>query len=337
MRILLTGASGFIGSRVCAALAAEGGQVRAFCRSEPPAWAKAADWVRGDVTDRAALARGLTGCEAAVHVAAIYSYARSDAPLMHAVNVEGTRNLVRESISAGVRRVLITSSSCTCGPVPGRPATERDAPPAWELAVPYKATKLAAERLALAAGGGGTDVLCVNPTTVVGAGDARPTPSGRMIRDLLRRPINAYLPGGGINAVSVDDVARGHALALAHGHAGERYILGGEDLALREAFAIVLAEVGRPPPRCPLPWSVVYAVALAAEVSSRAVGREPRLIVRDEVRLSRIPLYFSSEKARRTLGYSPAPAAIALADAARWFARLHAEQVGRGPALVPVH
>ncbi len=337
MRILLTGASGFIGSRVCAALAAEGGEVRAFCRSEPPARAKAAEWFPGDVTDSLSLARALAGSEAVVHTAALYSYARSEARLMHAVNVEGTCNLVRESINAGVRRVLITSSSCTCGPVPGRPANERDVAPAWELRVPYKATKLAAERLALSATDGRTDVLCVNPTTVVGEGDARPTPSGRMIRDLLHRRINAYLPGGGMNVVSVDDVARGHALALARGRAGERYILGGDDVPLREVFAIVLAAVGRPPPRWPLPWSAVYAVALAVDVSCRAVGHEPRLIVRDEVRLSRIPLYFSSEKARRTLGYSPQPAAIALADAAQWFARLRAEEVGTGRTLVPVH
>ena len=337
MRILLTGASGFIGSRVCAVLAAEGGEVRAFCRSEPPARARAAEWFCGDVTDGAALARAVAGCEAAVHAAALYSYARSDAPLMYAVNVEGTRNLVRESVNAGVRRVLITSSSCTCGPVPGRPAIERDAPPAWELRVPYKATKLAAERLALAAADGRTDVLCVNPTTVVGEGDVRPTPSGRMVRDLLNRRINAYLSGGGMNVVSIDDVARGHALALARGRPRERYILGGDDVPLREVFAIVLGEVGRPPPRWPLPWSAVYAVALAVEVACRAVDREPRLIVRDEVRLSRIPLYFSSEKARRTLGYSPKPAAIALADAARWFARLRPDQVGPGPAVVPVH
>lgn len=337
MRILLTGASGFIGSRVCSALTAEGGEVRAFCRSEPPARARAADWFPGDITDSAALARALAGCEAAVHAAALYSYARSDAPLMHAVNVEGTRNLVGESVAAGVRRVLITSSSCTCGPVPGRPGTERDSPPAWELRVPYKATKLAAERLALAAGASGTDVLCVNPTTVVGEGDTRPTPSGRMIRDVIHRPINAYLRGGGINVVSVDDVAWGHALALARGRAGERYILGGDDLPLREVFATVLAEVGRPAPRWPIPWSAVYAVAVTTDVVCRAVGREPRVIVADEVRLSRIPLYFSSDKARHQLGYAPAPATAALAAAARWSARLRASSSGREPVLVAAH
>lgn len=325
MRILLTGASGFIGSRVCAALTAEGGEVRAFCRSEPPAHANAADWFRGDVTDSLALARALRGCEAAVHAAAIYSYARSDVPMMRAVNVEGTRNLLRESMSARVRQVLITSSSSTCGPVPGRPATERDAPPAWELRVPYKATKLAAERLALAFARAGSHVLCVNPTTVIGEGDVRPTPSGRMIRNLVERRINGYLRGGGINVVSVEDVARGHALALSRGRLGERYILGGEDLPLREVFALVRDAVGLPAPHWPVPWTAVYGVALAADLGCRVVGREPRLIVRDEVRLSRTPLYFSSEKATRGLGYSPAPAARTLADAARWFARLHAE------------
>lgn len=337
MRILLTGASGFIGTRVAAALASQGAAVRAFCRSEPSALAQAAEWFRGDITDSAALAEALTGCQAVVHTAALYSYARADLPRMHAVNVGGTRNVVRESIVAGVRRVVVTSTSATCGPVRGRPATEADGPPPWELGVPYKATKLAAERVALSAAQSGIDVLCVNPTTVVGEGDAKPTPSGKMVRDLVEGRINAYLPHGGINVVSVEDVARGHALALARGRSGERYILGGEDLPLREAFARVLAEVGRPPPRWPVPWSAVYGLAMVGDVACRAVGRVPRLLVRDEIRLSRTPLYFSSEKARRELGYSPRPAAIALADGARWFLARYPRASKRHPIPATAH
>jgi dihydroflavonol-4-reductase len=204
--------------------------------------------------------------------------------------------------------------------VPGRPATELDAPSAWELRVPYKRTKVAAERLALEAARGGADVLCVNPTTVLGAGDRRPTPSGAMIRNLLEGRITGYVRGAGLNVAAVEDVARGHALALGRGRAGERYILGGEDLWLDQVFAAALAVVGRRPPRLALPWPLVYAAAVGFDALMRTLGREPGLLVLDEVRLARLPLFFSSDKARRELGYVPAPAQPALAAAARWFA-----------------
>jgi dihydroflavonol-4-reductase len=266
--------------------------------------------------DAAALARAIEGCDAVVHVAALYSYRRADAQAMEAVNVQGTRHVLEVAARAGVQRVLVTSSSATCGPVRGRPATEEDAPPGRELRVPYKRTKLEAEQLALAAG-----AVCVNPTTTVGPGDRLPTPSGKMIRDLVEGRIRGYLRGAGINVVAVEDVARGHALALEQGRPGARYILGGEDLWLREAFATTLAAVGRKPPRVALPWGGVYGAALVADAAGRLIGREPRLLVLDEVRLARLPLFFSSEKARSELGYAPVPAATALSAAARWFVR----------------
>jgi dihydroflavonol-4-reductase len=307
VKVLLTGASGFIGAHVASELQRSGATVRGFCRTEPPL----EDWVRGDVTDADAVRRACGGCDTVVHTAALYSYSQADAPRMEAVNVEGTRNVLDAAAQTGIGRVLVTSSSATCGPVPGRPATEHDAPPAWELKVPYKRTKLAAERLAVDAG-----AICVNPTTVVGPGDFKPTPSGRMVRDLVQGRIGAaYMRGAGINAVSVEDVARGHTLVLERGRPRERYILGGQDISLRDAFAIVLEAVGRKPPRIAIPWSVVYAAALAAN----ALGLEPSVLVLDEVRLARVPLFFSSEKARSELGYDPSIAADALASAARWF------------------
>jgi dihydroflavonol-4-reductase len=185
--------------------------------------------------------------------------------------------------------------------------------------VPYKRTKLEAERLALAAGRDGIDVVCVNPTTTVGPQDRLPTPSGKMIRDLVEGKIRGYLASAGLNVVAVEDVARGHALALATGRSGHRYILGGDDLSLHDVFAVAAAAVGRPAPRLGLPWPPVYGAAVVVDAIAHLRGQEPRLLVRDEVRLARLPLYFSSDKAKRELGYEPRPAAEAVEAAARWF------------------
>ena len=314
MQVLLTGASGFIGAHVADELTSGGAQVRAFCRSAPPPGARVAEWICGDVTDGPAVARAARGCEAVIHAAALYSYSRADARAMEAVNVDGTRNVLEAATRGGIVRVLLTSTAATCGPVRGRPATERDDPPRWELGVAYKRTKVAAERLALSAG-----ATCVNPTTVVGTGDRRPTPSGKMIRDLVEGRIGGYMRRGGLNVVSAEDVARGHALALERARPGERYILGGEDLWLRDVFALALKALGRSAPRLAVPWSAAYGAAVLADAVGRLIAREPRLLVLDEVRLARMPLFFSSAKARAELGYTSRPAADALAAAATWF------------------
>ncbi len=321
MRVLLTGASGFIGAHVATELSAAGADVHGFSRSAPPAEAQLAAWVRGDVRDPAALSRAMRGCDAVVHTAALYSYCRPAAQAMDEVNVRGTRNVVEAAVRSGIRRLVATSTSATCGPVPGRPATEGDSPHTWEMCVPYKRTKLMAERAVLGACGR-IEAVCVNPTTTVGPGDRRPTPTGKMIRDLIEGRMRAYMRGAGINVVSVEDVATGHVLALERGRAGERYILGGEDLWLRDVFAIVMSAVGRKPPRLGIPWRAAYAAALAADRAERLVGAEPELLILDEVRLARLPLFFSSRKARDELGYRPRPAAKALAAAARWCARI---------------
>jgi dihydroflavonol-4-reductase len=330
MRVLLTGASGFVGAHVAAELSREGAQVRAYCRSEPPPHAHVSDWVGGDVRDLELLKRATVGCDAVVHAAALVSYVRSEAAASYAVNVSGTRNVIEAAAAAGARRVLVTSSATTCGPVPGRAATERDRPPAWELRIPYQRTKVLAEKLALqAATADGLDVLCVNPTTVVGAWDSGPTPAGRMIRDLVNDRCVGYVRTGGINVVGVGDVARGHARALDRGRSGQRYILGGENLSLGDAFALAMEAIGERPPSLPVPWSAVYGAALGAECARRLTGRNPQLLVLDQVRLGRIPLFFSSEWARAELGYEPRPAAEALASAARWFAARHRPSTGR--------
>ncbi len=286
MRVFVTGGGrGFIGAHVVRALADAGHEV-------------GSEFV--DVRDREALIRAFDGADAVCHVAALYSFT-APAEAIEAVNVGGTANVIAACRAAGVRRLVHTSSCATCGPVPGRQATEKDSPPEWELAVPYKWTKLAAERLVLDSG---LDALCVNPTTPVGEGDTAPTPTGAMVRGVASGRYRLSLRGAGLNLVDVRDVARGHVLALEHGRAGERYLLGGYDVTLTEAFALIARAAGRKPPRLELPYA---AVALFARLG---------LANRQEVTLARLPAWFSSEKARRELGYEPSPLEPALARAA---------------------
>jgi dihydroflavonol-4-reductase len=279
VRVYVSGATGFIGGHVVAALRERGAEVRDE---------------RIDLLDAPGLERALRGCDAVVHLAALYSYDAPAAELVR-VNVDGTRCLLDAAARAGIVRIVHTSTAGTCGPVPGRPATEADAPPAWELAVPYKGTKLAGERLALAAG-----AVVVNPTAPVGDGDRRPTPTGRMVEGVVRRRIRGYLAGMGLNVVDVRDVAVGHALALERGRAGERYLLGGVDLPLGELFGRIAALAGVPRPRVRVPYPAVQAAA--------AVG----LVNRHEARLARLPMYFESAKAEGELGYRPGPIEPAL-------------------------
>jgi dihydroflavonol-4-reductase len=327
VRVLVTGASGLIGAHVARELAESGADVRALCRSEPPPEARVAEHFAADLRDTAALERATQGCAAVIHVAALYSYARADARAMEAVNVAATRAVLAAAARGGGRRVVVTSSSATCGPVTGRPATEDDAPPDWELRIPYKRTKVDGERVALAAARSGHDVVVVNPTTTIGPFDRRPTPSGRMVLGVMRGQIRAYLPRAGINVVAAADVAHGHRLALERGRAGERYLLGGDNLSLRDAFALIAACAGRAAPRLPVPYPVALAAAHAADAAGRALGREFEVLNLDETRLARHPLHFSSAKAARELGYAWRSADEAISDAVAWFARLN--QTGR--------
>jgi dihydroflavonol-4-reductase len=282
VKVYVSGATGFVGSHVARELRERGAEIRDE---------------RVDLLDRVALERVVDGCEAVVHVAALYSY-DADPREIERVNVDGTLNVLEAAARKGVRRVVHCSTAGTCGPVPGRAATEDDSPPAWELTVPYKRTKLAAERLALDAG-----AVVVNPTTPVGEGDRKPTPTGRMVEGVAMGRIRAYVATTGLNVVDVRDVARGHALALEHGEPGERYLLGGADLPLADLFAAIADLAGRSRPRLRVP----YAVALAAG--------KARIVNEDEVKLARIPMYFSSDKARSRLGYEPGPVWPALGRA----------------------
>jgi len=260
---------------------------------------------RIDLLDRPALERAVRGCDAVVHVAALYSYDARARELERA-NVEGTRTLLGAAVHAGVRRFVYTSTAGTCGPVPGRPATEDDAPPAWELGVPYKRTKVAAERLVLdAARRGLVEAVAVNPTAPVGEGDRKPTPTGAMIAKVASGRYRGFVARTGLNIVDVRDVARGHVLALERGRSGERYLLGAVDLRLEELFATVASLAGRPRPRLRVPYAAARAAAALGAVNAH------------EVRLARLPMFFSSAKAERELGYVAGPVEPALARAVR--------------------
>jgi dihydroflavonol-4-reductase len=282
LKIYVSGATGFVGSHVARELRERGAEVRDE---------------RVDLLDREGLERVVDGCDAVVHVAALYSYEARAAELER-VNVEGTRTLLDAALTKSVRRFVFTSTAGTCGPVPGRLATEEDEPPAWELTVPYKRTKLASERLACEAG-----AVVVNPTTPVGDGDAKPTPTGQMIEDVAAGRIRGYVGTTGLNLVDVRDVALGHALALERGESGERYLVGGVNLSLEEIFAIIADHAGRQRPQVRVPYPVAKAAAKAGFANA------------DEVKLARIPMYFSWEKARSRLGYEPGPVEPALARA----------------------
>jgi dihydroflavonol-4-reductase len=286
MRVYVTGASGFIGGHVARELRESGHAVED-------------EWI--DLLDRDRLRSAITGCGAVFHLAALYSY---DAPASEheRVNVEGTRTVVQLCRELGVGRLVHTSTCGTCGPVAGRAATEDDGPPAYELEVPYKRTKLEAERIVLEAARDGLDAVVVNPTTPVGDGDRFPTPTGRMVEGVATGRYRGYLDTG-VNVVDVRDVARGHLLAFEHGVSGERYLLGGVDLTLRELFGAIADLAGRPRPRLRVPYRAARAMARAGVANA------------EEVALARLPMYYSSEKARRELGYEPGPVEPALARA----------------------
>jgi dihydroflavonol-4-reductase len=289
VKVYVTGASGFIGRHVVDELVAQGADVRV-------------DWV--DVLDPDQLACAIDGCEAVFHLAALYSY-DADPRMLERVNVEGTRNVLEACVRRGVRRLVHTSTAGTCGPVAGRDATELDRPPDWELVVPYKRTKIAAEKLVLEAAREGLDAVVVNPTTPIGEGDRKPTPTGRIISDLVHGKIWGYVGCTGLNVVDVRDVARGHVLALERGGRGERYLLGAVNLPLADLFAVVADLAGRPRPRVKVPYAAAVAAAHAGLTNA------------NEVRLARLPMYFSSDKAEQKLRYRPGPVTPALARAVR--------------------
>ncbi|MGH8259078.1 MAG: hopanoid-associated sugar epimerase, partial [Steroidobacteraceae bacterium] len=274
--------------------------------------------VLGDLSDLASLERALAGCDALFHVAADYRLGVRDPGELYRVNVEGTRNILGAAQLTAVSRVVYTSSVATIGiPADGTPGDERTPVRVEDMIGHYKRSKFLAEQVARECARGGADIVIVNPSTPVGPGDVKPTPTGQIIVDAARGRTPAYVDTG-LNVVHVDDVAEGHLLALERGRAGELYILGGEDLSLREILVSIAALVGRKPPRIRLPHALVLPIAHVAEAYSRLSGQPTRVTV-EGVRMARKRMFFSSAKAARELGYRWRPPQEALRDAIRWF------------------
>jgi dihydroflavonol-4-reductase len=320
MKALVTGATGFVGAAVARALIREGWEVRALARKGSDrrnVQHLPLEVVEGDLADRGSLDRALSECQALFHVAADYRLGAFDPQQLYQTNVEGTRNILEASRQAGVRRVVYTSSVATVGiPRDGSPGNEDTPVGVADMVGHYKRSKFLAEQVVREAALGGLSVVIVNPSTPIGPGDVKPTPTGQLVLDAAAGRMPAYVDTG-LNVVHVDDVAAGHVLAFHRGRLGERYILGGQDLTLREILVEIAGLVGRKPPTIRLPTGVVLPIAYLAEAFARITGRPGRITV-EGVRMSRKRMFFSSEKAKRELGYVWRPPTEALRDAIAW-------------------
>lgn len=315
---LVTGATGFVGWHVARALLERGCRVRVLARD--PARLReleGAEPAAGDLLDPASLERAVAGCGVVYHVAADYRLWTRDPQPMYRSNVDGTRAMLAAARAAGVERFVYTSTVGCIG-IPERGLGDESMLARMEdMQGPYKRSKLLAERVALEFAASGFPVVIVNPTAPVGDHDFKPTPTGKIVVDFMRGRMPAYLDTG-LNVADVRDVAWGHLAACERGRVGERYILGGENLTLREIFEALAAAAGRKPPAVRIPYAVAYAAGVVTTAWASLSGREPRVPL-DAVRMARKKMWVTHEKAARELGYAPHPAAAALRRALEWF------------------
>ena len=322
MTILVTGATGFVGGALAQQLVEAGEAVRVMTRPASDTTniqGLDVETVHADLRDAASLRAALEGCRGLYHVAADYRLWARDMSELYASNVDGTRNIMQAALDAGVERIVYTSSVATLGVFSDGRRSDEETPVALENMIGhYKRSKFLAEQaVSDLVREAALPAVIVNPSTPVGPGDVKPTPTGRMIRDAALGRMPAYVETG-LNIVHVDDVARGHRLAFEKGEIGRRYILGGEDLSLREILAAVAAAAGRKPPGFRIPRAAVYPVAWLQESWARLTdGPEPQATI-DGLKMSRKKMYFDSGRAERELGYEYRPASEALAAATGW-------------------
>src|SRR6202035_1516477 len=298
--VLITGASGFVGSAVARTMLQAGFPVRALVRQASPRFhldGLDLEFVTGDLRDTGSVQRAMSGIRYVFHVAADYRLWARDPRTIYAANVDGTRNVMQEALRARVERVVYTSSVATLGwPYDGAPGDETIPLSEAEGVGTYKRSKIAAERLVEAmVAEQGLPAVIVNPSTPIGPRDVKPTPTGRIIVEAARGRVPGFLDTG-LNLVHVDDVAEGHLAALRRGVIGERYILGGENVLLADMLGDIARLVGRRPPRLRLPRAVVIPVAYAAEATAWLTGREPFTTL-DGIRMAEHRMFFTAAKA----------------------------------------
>jgi dihydroflavonol-4-reductase len=322
MKVFLTGSTGFVGSHVAREYVAAGAELRLLTRATSKLAAiegLAAEVVVGDLRQPEALRTALRGCDALVHVAADYRLWVRDPKEMYAANVDGTRELLRIAREEGVTKVVYTSSVATMGfKADGTIVDESTPVELADMIGAYKRSKFMAEQEAIAAARAGQHVMILNPTTPIGPGDAKPTPTGRIVVDFLNRKFPAYVDTG-LNLVDVGEVARMHVAALERGTPGERYILGGENLTLKQILDRMSAITGLPSPTLKVPHAVAMTFAFFDEtIMGRLLGKEPRATV-EAVRMGRKVMFASSAKAERELRFKVLPVYNAMRAAIEWF------------------
>ena len=321
MKLFITGATGFVGSHVAALAAARGADLRLLARktSNTANLPKNAELILGDLREPSAFASALVGCDAVLHVAADYRLWVPDPADMYKANVEGTRELLRLAREAGVPRVVYTSSVATMGfKTDGTIVDEATPVSEADMIGHYKRSKWMAEQVALEAARSGQQVIILNPTTPIGAMDMKPTPTGRIVVDFLNKNFPAYVDTG-LNLVDVSEIARMHLVALQKGTPGERYILGGENLTLKQILDRLATITGLPSPKHKVPHAIAMAYAFFEEtITGKLRGKEPRATV-EAVRMGQKMMFASSAKAERELGLRVLPVEEALRSACRWF------------------
>jgi len=317
--VLVTGASGFLGWHVARLLMERGQRVRALVRPASNLQELDVERVTGDLRDPASLARAVAGCDRVFHVAADYRLWSPHPQELYDSNVGGTRNLLTAAQSAGVERFVYTSTVGCIGVPPGGIGDEKQSGTLDEMSGDYKRSKFQAEQVALEFARGGFPVVIVNPTAPIGDHDFKPTPTGKIILDFISGKMPAYIDTG-LNLVDARDVAEGHLLAAERGRAGERYILGCENLTLKQILDRLSRITGIRAPAIQLPYAVAYAAGVLSTAWARVSGRTPMAPL-EAVKMARKKMFVTHAKAARELGYAPSSVDLALARAVEWFRR----------------